>query len=116
MTLSQKSVPKCPKISKNNQKSIVDECTSHVTLFIQALSLEFTGERRFATLASLAISISQVMSNVEFINNKRQPAMNTLSVQNDTITEVGTKMQRPAFWNMYLSLASSSRNFKFSCY
>ena len=25
---------------KNNQKSIVDECASHVTLFIQALSLE----------------------------------------------------------------------------
>ena len=31
---------------KNNQKSIVDECASHVTLFIQALSLELAGERR----------------------------------------------------------------------
>ena len=72
----------------------MDECASHVTLFIQALSLELAGERRFATLAALAISMSQVMSNVEFINSKRQPAMNTLSVQNDTITEVGTKMSK----------------------
>ena len=56
-----------------------------------------------ARFATLAISMSQVMSNVEFINRKRQPAMNTLCVQNDTITEVGNKMQRPALWNMYLS-------------
>ena len=31
---------------KNDQKSIVDECASLVTFFIQALSLELAGERR----------------------------------------------------------------------
>ena len=36
---------------KNDQKSIVDECAVHVTLFVQALSLELPGERREATLA-----------------------------------------------------------------
>ena len=37
--------------------SLVDECASHVTLFsTQALSLELAGERRFATLAALAIN------------------------------------------------------------
>ena len=36
---------------KNDQKSIVDECASHVTLFVQALSLELVGERRFAFLS-----------------------------------------------------------------
>ena len=35
----------------------MDECASHVTLFsTQALSLELAGERRFATLAALAIN------------------------------------------------------------
>ena len=34
----------------------MDECASHVALFsTQALSLELAGERRFATLAALAI-------------------------------------------------------------
>ena len=32
---------------KNDQKSIVDECASQVTLFVQVLSLELAGERRF---------------------------------------------------------------------
>ena len=42
---------------KINQKFIVDECASHVTLFsTQALSLELAGKRRFATLAALAIN------------------------------------------------------------
>ena len=46
---------------KTNQKLIVDayECASHVTLFsissIEALSLDLAGERRFATLAALAV-------------------------------------------------------------
>ena len=31
-------------VRKNNQKFIVDECVSHVTLFVQALSLELAGE------------------------------------------------------------------------
>ena len=41
---------------KNNQNFIVDECASHVTLFVQGLSLELAGERRCATLSSLAIT------------------------------------------------------------
>ena len=40
---------------KNDQKSIVDECASYVTLFVQALLLELAGERRFPMLAALAI-------------------------------------------------------------
>ena len=36
------------------RENIIKECASHVTLFIQALSLEFAGERRFTTLAALA--------------------------------------------------------------
>ena len=51
---------------KNNQKSIVDECASHVTLFIQALSLELAGERRFATLAALAITFN--ITHVYFLH------------------------------------------------
>ena len=41
---------------KNNQKSKVNECGSHTTLFVQALSLELAGEHYFATLAALAIN------------------------------------------------------------
>ena len=44
-------------LEKNNRKYIVDECASHVTLFVQALSLELAGERRFSTHAALAIKI-----------------------------------------------------------
>ena len=40
---------------KNDQKSIVDECASYVTLFVQALLLELAGKRRFPMLAALAI-------------------------------------------------------------
>ena len=39
---------------KNNKKSIVDKCASHVTLFVQALSLELAGVA-FATPAALAL-------------------------------------------------------------
>ena len=42
---------------KNYDKSIVDECASQVTLFVQALSLELAGERRFGTLAALALMV-----------------------------------------------------------
>ena len=47
-------------LEKNNQKFIVDECASHVTIFVQALSLGLAGERRFATPAVLAIKYSVV--------------------------------------------------------
>ena len=40
-------VPLSMGVGKKNQKSIVDEYASHMTLFIQALSLEHAGERRF---------------------------------------------------------------------
>ena len=46
---------------RNIKIFIVDECASHVTLFsTQALTLELAGERRFATLAALAINNSMV--------------------------------------------------------
>ena len=41
---------------KNNQKSIVYECESNVTLFIQALSLELASERRFALAITFNIT------------------------------------------------------------
>ena len=48
-------------LEKTNHKFIVDECASHVTLFsTQALSLELAGERRFATLAALAIKSTPI--------------------------------------------------------
>ena len=41
---------------KNNQNFIVDECASHVTLFVQGLSLELAGQLRFAMLAAHALT------------------------------------------------------------
>ena len=46
---------------KNDQKSIVDECASHMTLFVQALSLELAGESRY-NLSYLYI-VSQKLDN-----------------------------------------------------
>ena len=33
----------------------------------------------------------------------KKPKKITLCVQNDNFAKVGAKMQRPAFWNMFLS-------------
>ena len=48
------------------RENIIKECAIHVTLFIQALSLELASERRFATLAALAITFN--ITHVYFLH------------------------------------------------